>query len=108
MDIRLSSSRIAEYFCPRMGKAHRGSLLSENTPQHSAAPDVDCMTCSPSERWERPNRAHITITDEDTGQRLRVCGGCLAAGIHPDLVISAAPTEVAPELGDPLPAPARA
>lgn len=66
------------------------------------------MTCESAERWQRPNRGHITIKDEDTGQTVRSCGGCLEAGIDLAHLAQAAPTPAAPELGDPTPEPARA
>ena len=79
-----------------------------SAPPPSAEPDADCLTCEPAERWSRPNRAHITITDELTGQSIRVCGGCLEAGVDSRLLVDAAPTEAAQQAGGPPPAPARA
>lgn len=63
-------------------------------------PEVDCMTCSPAERYQRPNRGHITITDEDTGQTIRSCGACLESGIDPAHLVVADRDPAAPAVAE--------
>ena len=63
-----------------MGNAHPGVLLHQAEVRAKIVSELpDCQRCSPpeDEPWAQPNKATYTVTNELTGKRLHVCGGCL-------------------------------